>query len=377
MSDSEVLTTVVVSFDRWPWPALGCYGHEWIDTPSWDQLAADGFLFDRCVATINKDERVHEKLWNDFLPRLRLAGVQTSLLRESGTSPLGCDSQWSHIREIAGNDAPDAPHGERSFAKLIAAAAAEIQSSPESPRLVWIHGVGLPECCPILRDALELYAADFAEEGLNLAAMTDEELVDHELTRATLLSLLDHWLGELLAVVRTLPGRKKMTVFAWEGAIWEPAPRPTALIAPFDPQQSQVPCIVSGDGIEPGRTAALATTADLFPTIAQWFSLPPTEAAAGCDLEPLIAGSADGVRNGVIHRGEDQGAIWTNDDVMLFARHGDDWNAQRFLWPEDGWAINDIAFQTPDITALRIRQFVESSRDPFSRDPESAEGSAL
>ncbi len=369
MSDSASPSTVlVVSFDRWPWPALGCYGHEWIDTPSWDQFAAEGFLFDRCVATINKDARAHETLWNNF--RLGMASTPATLLHESGASPLGNDLHWNQVREIVGNDAADAPLGERSFARLVQAAIGELQSkSPaDSPRLVWVHGVGLPERCPVSRAALELYAADFAEEGLQLAAMTDEELVDHELTRATALSLLDHWLGELLDAARSLPGRKWMTVFAWEGAIWEPAPRPTPLIAPFDPQQAQVPWIVAGDDIDPGRTLALVTTGDVLPTIAGWLQHPVQESASEKNLASLIAGDVNTVHPDVMVQQEDRGGLWTADDLTLLARSGDaDGDVQRYLWPEDGYAINNIAAQTPDIAAERLAAFYHSSGASPSR----------
>lgn len=351
-------TVVVVSFDCWPWPALGCYGHEWIDTPNWDQLAAEGFLFDRCVATVSRDDRAHEKMGNDFLSRLNHAGVQTSLLTEAGASRLGRGAPWSDVQEITGNDAPAAPLAERSFAKLTAAAISRLRSPADSPRLVWVHGVGLPEPCPILREALELYAADFADEGLDLAAMTDEDLVDHELTRATLLSLLDHWLGELRTAARAVPGIQGMVVFAWEGAIWEPVPRPTPLIAPFDPQQSQVPCVVTREKMDPGRTTALVTTGDLFVTLERWFSLAVSDRSAGQDWGPLLAGDVTSVRDSVMFRDEDHGALWSADDLMLFARHHDGWATQRFLWPEDGWAVHDISFQTPDVTAERLATFL-------------------
>lgn len=365
MSDPELPSTVlVVSFDRWPWPALGCYGHEWIDTPGWDQFAAEGFLFDRCVATIHQDERAGRSLWDDFLHRAHSAGTQSTLLFEAGAPPLGRESQWDYVREVTGNDAADAPLAERSFARLVQAAISELisKSPADSPRLVWVHGVGLPERCAVSRAALELYAADFAEEGLQLAAMTDEELVDHELTRATALSLLDHWLGDLFDAARSLPGRKWMTVFAWAGAIWEPAPRPTPLIAPFDPQEAQVPWIVAGDDIDPGRTLALVTTGDVLPTVAGWLQSSVQETVSKKNLASLIAGDVNAVHPDVMVQHEDRGGLWTADDLTLLARISDaDGDVQRYLWPEDGYAIHNIAAQTPDITAERLAMFYDHS----------------
>jgi hypothetical protein len=217
-----------------------------------------------------------------------------------------------------------------------------------------------------LRAALELYAADFAEEGLRIASMTDEELVDHELTRATTLSVLDHWLGELFDAARNLPGRKLLTVFAWAGAIWEPVPRPTPLIAPFDPQVAQVPWIIAGDGILPGRTNALVTTDDLFPTLGGWVGVrdnPVSHASSGAaktspqppmNLLPLINGDVPVARLHIRQDDTNGGAMWTPDDLTLFARTDDHWATQRYLWPEDGWVVHDIAAQTPDVTAARL-----------------------
>ncbi len=366
---------LVVSFDRWPWPALGCYGHEWIDTPAWDQLVADGFVFDRCVATIDPNRRAGAEPWNDLLPRLRVAGHKTTLFREVAAASLGPDALWDAAQVVVGNTAADAPLPEQPFAQTVQAAITKLQAKADNSRLIWVHGVGLPERCPVSRAALELYAADFAEEGLRIASMADEELVDHELTRATTLSVLDHWLGELLDAARSLPGRKLLMVFAWEGVIWEPAPRITPLIAPFDPQVAQVPWIIAGDDILPGRTNALVTTDDLFSTLAGWVGVrdnpenrtnTPVSGAARTspqppmNLLPLIAGDVPVVRSHVQHDDANGGALWTPDDLTLFARDGDDWTTQRYLWPEDGWAIHDISAQTPDVTSEHLSQFRNS-----------------
>lgn len=347
---TEPSTVLVVSFDRWPWPALGCYGHEWIDTPSWDQLAADGFVFDRCVATVDVDRRARDELWSDVLPRLRFAGHRTTLFRESSAEPLGPDELWGDTHTITGNTAADAPLSEQPFAKIVQAAIAELQCESAAGRLVWVHGVGLPERCSVSRAALELYAADFAEEGLRLASMSDDELVDHELTRATTLSVLDHWLGELLDTARALPGRKLLTVFAWQGAIWEAAPRPTPLIAPFDPQVAQVPWIIAGNAILPGRTNALVTTDDLLPTLGGWVGVPDNP-ETGVDLRPLIGGDVAAVRSNIQQCDTAGCALWSADDLTLFHRTGSDWTTQRYLWPDDGWAIHDVAQQTLDVGA--------------------------
>lgn len=356
MSDTSLpATIVVVTFDCWPWPALGCYGHEWIDTPNWDQLAAEGFVFDRCIATVRQDERVSERFGNDFLPRLRFAEIQTTLLCESGTSPLGRNAPWGKVQEITGNDSTEAPLAERSFARLAQAAMAEISSSCAAPRLVWIHGVGLPARCPILRNALELYATDFAEEGFDLATMSDADLVDHELTRATVLSLLDHWLGEIRQAVHALPGPKWMSVSAWQGAIWEPPPRLNPLLGPFDPQQTQVPWVVTGENIDPGRTSTLVTTDDLFATVSGWLQVPSDNSTEAIDLAPLITGKKSVVHGVVTLRDDNSGCLWTVDDLTLFTVNDNDNHAvQRFLWPEDGYAIHDIAAQLPEITAERM-----------------------
>lgn len=353
---TDPVTVLVVSFDRWPWPALGCYGHEWIDTPAWDQLAADGFTFDRCVATIDQDRRTHGELWNRFLRSFQQSGYRTTLCRESPAAPLGADTLWDQVHVVTGNTAADAPLAEQSFAKTVQVAIGELQHQSEHSRFVWVHGVGLPERCPVSRAALELYSSDFAEEGLRIASMTDEELVDHELTRATTLSVLDHWLGELLDAARGLSGRKLMTVFAWAGAIWEPAPRPTPLIAPFDPQVAQVPWIIAGDGILPGRANSLITTDDLFSTLGCWAGIRDNPDFS-VDLRPLIRGDVADVRSCVQRHDTTGGARWSPDDLTLFARTGNDCSTQRFLWPDDGWAVHDVATQTPEITAKRLADF--------------------
>src|SRR5258708_40202952 len=77
---------------------LGCYGNEWADTPAFDQLAADGIVFDQhhanwpdgagaCHAWRSGCYRQLNPPASDLLQQLHGAGVKTCLIADGKRPP--------------------------------------------------------------------------------------------------------------------------------------------------------------------------------------------------------------------------------------------------------------------------------------------------
>lgn len=356
---------VMVTFDCWPWPALGCYGNDWIDTPGWDALAAEGFAFDRCVATAAPGSPTVARLLVECLKLLGANDVTTALFCEEQAKKLNADG-WNHAVTIPGRDDFETPVAQTRFAQTVAAAAEWLtRRDSQQPGLVWIHAAGLIEPCVFPRSALDLYADDFAEDGLDVWSLSPETLASHEVARATALSLLDHWLIPLCDAVRDHRGPKLLSLLAWKGTIWEPAPRRSPLLADADPQQRLAPWIVwssvMAEWVGAGRSSALVTTTDVFATLTDWFGLSGTLGGVSRSVSPLLTDIGNRGRP-FVATGEDSTAIWTSADLTLLASSATDSPAQRFLLPEDMWAVNDVADQSPEIVAERRRSIESSSR---------------
>lgn len=70
---------VVISVDGLATAALGPYGCSWLDTPGFNQLAAEGVVFDRLIASSTEREEVLKEFWQaSSSPHKNLAGaIQT------------------------------------------------------------------------------------------------------------------------------------------------------------------------------------------------------------------------------------------------------------------------------------------------------------
>ena len=85
---------------------LGAYGNAWIDTPAFDRLACESFVFDQALVGCPRVEELYRNIWRgrhpllgprasvaevDLLGRLSASGVKTVLLTDDGRlaeSPL-------------------------------------------------------------------------------------------------------------------------------------------------------------------------------------------------------------------------------------------------------------------------------------------------
>jgi hypothetical protein len=155
---------LVVTFDRLPATMLGCYGNEWIETPTFDALASRSAVFEQHFAEIpgpaspthpwwtgrfeffSRTEAGASPIGSDSpLRRLVESGVRCRLLAEQNAGLPGIDGV--SVETVAGAEGLDAERNEVPFAKLVERGVTLLAGSdvaPESGELLWLHSQGVP-----------------------------------------------------------------------------------------------------------------------------------------------------------------------------------------------------------------------------------------
>ena len=142
------------------------------------------------------------------------------------------------------------------------------------------------------------YATRVIEDGV----MTEREARHVRCNYGAKLSMIDHWLGQLLDTID-------------QNGLWED----TAVIVctdhghylgehdafgkpglPIYNTLGHIPLMVAWPGVEPGSSDALTTNVDLFATLAELFEVEPEHRTHGRSLVPVIEGRADSVREWIL-----------------------------------------------------------------------------
>lgn len=347
---------VVVMLDELSRRCLGCYGHEWIDTPNLDRLASRGVVFDQCFASPLPESGLHEAAL-DLTERLRGRGAVVHWLREA-----------DNLAESDSDELDDAP-----FAQLVAKAEkelVELSRNRDSSWLLWLEcsGIGWPGLAT--SPFVELYADELADEvPAELVAIREVEVA-----YAALLTQFDHLLGRLLATIERLFGTSPpllVFVIAHGQSVCE-----AEMLSSFAAEQSAVsgalrdelvhaPLIVVGATGESlgSRRHELVAPLDVLPTLGEWFGHAALIRAESGDearsLGSLLRNEDCDWRSEVLLQ-DDEGQAAVRTEEFLYvaniaeqlapAASGDpsDQVGSLFLKPEDVWEVNDVADQLPE-----------------------------
>lgn len=96
----------------------------------------------------------------------------------------------------------------------------------------------------------------------------------------------------------------------------------------------RIPFVVRGPGISPGETAALASTIDMAPTIAEWAGASVPEFVDGRSLAPVLRGPIADWRGGVLIEHYHGRPDRTDGPPAFQAMRGEDW---LYVEYSDGW----------------------------------------
>ncbi len=386
------MQAVIVSFDSLATNSLGCYGNQWIETPNWDQLAATGAVFDRYfVDTLG---RMAGMAWStgshSLLPAssppicigslLRAGHVETQLIAAGDLQDWQQSFEFDNVIRVQGREGVGTKPDETPFAEAVKAAILTRKASVITPasKLLWVHAPG-PGIPPEGFDAL--YFEDFEERGQDLSELSDEDRSRHPAVYAGSVSLLDHWLGELLAQVTTdvVDEPLLVIVMAATGYCWQQIKQSklTSSLSQaltLGDQLTRIPLVIkiSRDERFPQvtslRSDRLVQTCDLAPTLFDWFKLKSNpvdqpykgsswlrELTEDVPARPMVW-YGDGVGSKAI-RTKEWLCIQANsiDSEVDLAQQSTSQTAL-FFKPEDIWDVNDVASQQPEIVAELLSQ---------------------
>ena len=211
------MQAIVVTFDRLATTALGCYGNEWIETPHFDRLASQAVVFDRHfvehvgtsagmgfgTGRLPRDASAQpydfESVWSMLT---RIAEIELDLLTEFDAVPWSMVLPKTSSTLIAVRHEPDPKPAEIPFACLVKAACERLAVPRcEASRIVWLHSAGVP--APWLPPAgfATLYFDEYEARGCEMASVSRDNWETHPAAYAGYVSLIDHWIGELVTAV--------------------------------------------------------------------------------------------------------------------------------------------------------------------------------
>lgn len=385
---------VIISFDSLATNSLGCYGNEWIETPHCDRLAATGAVFDYHFAdsvgglagtSWCTGRHVHSPapcINHELGFLLRSRGIASRLIVDGESRPWQQAIPFDQVTHVNGRDGTDGKPDETPFAQVVKSgiSAWNDPSFQSQPRLLWLHSSG-PGVPPVGFD--DLYFEDFEERGQLLDELNAQDRAKHPAVYAGSVSLLDHWLGELLGAVESqfVDQPTLVIVTAAQGDLWQiPAIPSTAesqryasiigdqlartplLLKICDPSRfKDVTCV---------RSHRLVQACDLVPTLCDWFEAAETgSAVVGRSWLRELAEVVEPRSSLFFSHGDEHVAVRTPEWLCIAEKtqtEGDAMSAVArnrvalFVKPDDIWEINDVASQHPEIAEELIKSVTPS-----------------
>jgi hypothetical protein len=343
------MRVVVVSFDSLAASALGCHGNEWVESPTFDRLAAGGVVFPRAlshrqVISLKGTQNRARAIWESGLAR----GAKIRWLRDERAAaiPGGLEAMQVDGRVVSGGSGWDCSPQQVSAAELFRSAAELVADDWD---LLWVASAGVQPPWQPPEGFATLYFEDFAERGFPVTESDRTDWGTHPAVYAGAVSLLDHWLGEFVAALEQDAERRPtlLIVTAWEGMAWQPISSETAELPAWHAERLTVPLAVTAVGELPGWSA-----------VASW--RPPLPVRAIDEVCRLLEGTPDpaaiagwfegtwtsgGDAQPLVLQGESWDVVETDSWKGVFANEEPSGTVleQLFVRPDDRWEVNNVA----------------------------------
>lgn len=210
---SDMKKAFVISFEQLPACMLGCYGHQWIETPNFDRLASLSILFDQHFAndlctnqnsfpwwTAQTIPNVFESEEQDALSlisHLKKNGVKSSLLLESDSQTGRNATARSQEKFFEEFDQVETIIGENGFkvsekltpvAQLMQVAIDRLPEWMEDSQeqIIWIRSEGVP-LSPLAPEFFStLYLDEVLDQGDTEEESSDEVDLDEDYNEQSL-----------------------------------------------------------------------------------------------------------------------------------------------------------------------------------------------
>lgn len=404
--DMKVLVLVINGLHCGP---IGAYGNDWVGTPAFDRLAAEGIVFDQHFADAPsaagarqswRTGRYHLPIQGaapavpprDLLESLRTGGMATVLVCE-GVPPAGFTDGWEDVNIVE-------PKRDEPALEAVLEAVGEALDALEDKEswLLWVEWNTVRPPWQFPDEFFEGVSSDENDsEAEEEEAAPDEELepmtpwldpqpgpLDDDPDDAHFLRLqetyaaavryadagLEQLLENLDDDVTLFVTSDCGTVLGEHGVVGVPRPR-------LHEELLHLPLLVRlpGSDAAGSRVAALTQSLDLLPTLLDLFGVAIPPEAHGRSLVPLIHGDETPVRDyacsGLQVGLAIEWALRTLDWAFLLPLQGEIEDAalppQLFAKPEDRWEVNNVRqhhLELADHLVAVLKAFANAVQQP-------------
>jgi arylsulfatase A-like enzyme len=406
------MKAIVITVRDLPAGYLGSYGNEWIATPNFDLLAAEGVVFDRHYAD-HPDPAGARRAWRtgcyhlpfpenvaippapggpDLIRLLAEQGVATALvLDQARPAPADGTTGWQQVYRIP---APRQPESTEVAPLLRTVGQAVDRLAGLDPWLLWLDLATLVPPWHLSAEYQDLYfasepeaedAADAAPPEPWTGPLPERIAPEDDTTFARLqgtfagrVTLLDQWLGGLLQSLeeRELLDDLFLVVTSDRGLALGEHGVAGAGVPWLHEEVVHVPLIVRlPGGAEAGRrVSGLTQAVDLLPTLVGALGR-EVPAVHGHDLLPLCRGETDSVRPyacSALRAGDSvEWALRTPQWAFLLpvfqGVEDTPRPVQLYVKPDDRWEVNNLCQHHPELAQHleeTLRGFLAATRRP-------------
>lgn len=374
---------VVVVLDYLSPAFLSPYGATWLETPTFNRLAAHGFTFDFAWSIATDLPTVYAGYWRGFRfhssipagpvpsPGQTLAdhvhalGVKTLLMSDEPELMQFASAGRFQERQLWSIPPPDEPActpEETYLAQLFAAAWDTLrqQYAAGEPLLAWIHfrALGTTWDAPYdlrrqLSDPEDPPPPDWLMPPVGdwPQRVDPDQVWGLRCAYGAQVIALDAALGAFVAAMEQLEPRRPLLLIITSPRGYPLAdhghvgPNPPSLYS----ESLHVPLLfrLSDDRFRLGRSFWLAQPSDLFATLLAWWNGPLSQSEQGpSNLLPIMETDRWYGGPDVISRGMTE---WSVRSGKWFLRKPSDEASQLFVKPDDRYDVNDVARRCPEV----------------------------
>lgn len=323
---------IALVLDRLSVGYLGACGNTWINTPAFDELAAEAFLFDRAISDSPQLDLAYRSYWTgqpawlsaehldssviSLAQLARSAGLKAVLITDEplvAEHPLATDFDEIIRLDLPTSDAPTETWEETQLAQFFAAAA-EFIAHNTAPVFLWLHTGALDRAWDAPIRLREQYADEDDPEPPALVVPPALQLGD-ELDPDELLGLRHAYAGQISALDHSLElFSDAITASVWARSanlvLTSPRGYPIgehgavgAAATNLYGELIHVPLLIrpAKGNRTCDRSAALVQPYDLYETIAELVGpqqgMNKTSGTSARSLVPLMRGEQDSLRN--------------------------------------------------------------------------------
>lgn len=363
------MNAICLVFDRLHAGYLGAYGNTWIETPAFDRLASQSFLFDQMLIDTPDLNRLYRSYWQGrhaLCPRespneapslaasLRERGVSTALVTDDpqiGRHPLAVD--FDDIIEIdppwecRGAEKIEQTHFAQCFLQII-----DYLQSVREPFMLWCHlgGLGTTWDAPLSFRRAYMDKGDpdppqGAEVSERILAEDHDpdELLGIVYSYAGQVSFLDSCLEAFMEFLKDFKASDELLLALTSsrgfplGEHRRVGPCDEALYGELvqSPLMLRFP-----DGLgAAARSQALVEPSDLWATLSQWWQIDAATASpTAASLIPVVRQEIYALRDRLcIAGGGEERAIRTPAWYLRVANE-----SELYVKPDDRWEVNNV-----------------------------------